>query len=324
MSDRIQNTQKGREANPSRRRFFQAGLAFAGAAAANTVDLDGLQVGVQLLNSGLAVATDLRATRIANAQACVDDGKPEACVNTGWDLVGKSRFGGHYFEDNNKNGTFDDGDEAVQGVRGRRFVVGVMAPIGHDDFAQLDPSSAKEYPDGRVSFMDVKAGRNSGERFISTWDIFEIPMDPESNKGIGYSKRTGSEFLTLSAKRGDLVDKIYGKTFGREAATGKCAEVCLLEPQCVWTIVFGRALKDAQIDLNGSFPLKALRTDPQGKEATLFSDFIYGWKPQDADAHIDFNRINSVLTPALRKSDEVVKSEVIIPMRTVRYDNYSK
>ncbi len=327
MTDRNQDNPIRRETRTSRRGFFQrAGLAAAGAVAANTVDLDGLKMGVQLLNSGLSIATDLRTRRIAAAQCAPQstDGKDPLCVEAGSDVFGQSYIGGFYFDDRDGDREFTSGiDHPVQGVKDRRILVEVIRAKGSGDYIQLNPESRKVEGD-QVSYEDVKAGKNSGTRFVERWTIFQLPND--GGDGLGTDLRTGNRRLILAASAGDLVDKVWAPVDdGKRAERHECSGNC--QWNCVVFLQFSRLAKNAKVNLNDAVVQNdAIHRDPtKGDVRSSFTDYAWLWENRDlSEAHVDYSAINTPLTPELRKNEGVVQSFVSVPAKLMPYNNLSR
>lgn len=335
MSDFIQNIQRGTEAalrtRGSRRGFLHTG-ALALGAAANLADFDGIQFGIQALQSGILVASDARTQRTAAAaQVCEPlptDGRPPLCTTTDTALWAQSYFGGFYFEDRNGNEKYEpkDGDEAIQGVKARQILVEEIAFSGWGDFVQLNPASRTIHPDGRVSYQDVKAGKNSGERFVEKWTIFKLPAE-DGGKGIGFDLRTGRDRLYVTVDANTTVDKVWGpidnEARHNRVDRNECKGACGWN--CVRFIQFSRLIAAASPDLNSVVSDEMIHKDKNNGRISSYTDFLWLWQSAElSEKHFDYNRISTPLTDALRASEKVVKSEVIIPKDTVSYDNYTR
>lgn len=306
MSDRIQNIQKGREVDSSRRRFLRtAGLVLAG--------------------SALALAS--RAQRIASASGCAPlptDGKDPLCVEAGSDVFGAYNFGGFYFNDVDGDREFTSGiDQPVQGVKDRRILVEVIRAKGSGDYIQLNPES-RTVNGNEVSYEDVKAGKNSGRRFVDRWTIFQLPDN--GGDGLGTDLRTGNKRLVLAASAGDLVDKVWSPVDdGKRAERHECSGSC--QWNCVVFVQFSRLAKNANASINDSVVQNdAIHRDPTKRNTrTSYTDYAWLWETRVlSEAHIDYSAITTPLTDELRRAEDVVQSYVNVPRKLVPYNNYSR
>lgn len=280
--------------------------------------------------AGLLLARQLRAKDVSAAPACPPqstDGRPALCTTVQDDesWIGKSRFGGFYFDDNNGNGTYDKGDVAVQGVKDRQILVEEIKAAGSSDFVQLNPNSRRiVMVDGkpRVFYDDIKGGNNPRERFVERWTIFKIPAD--GGVGMGIDVRNGLDRLVVAALPGQTVDKIWGPVnkavrFETDDRSGPC------NWNCERWIQFSRLTKGGNPDLNGVVPNDLIHRDRATGLLSSYTDYIHLWETEElADKHIDYSRANTPLTDALRRSEDVVASYVFIPRDTVRYQINSR
>lgn len=280
--------------------------------------------------AGLLIARQSRAKVVSAAPACPPqstDGRPAVCTTVADDerWTGLSQFGGHYFEDKNGNGTYDQGDVAVQGVKDRQILVEEIAAVGSSDFVQLNPNSRRIITvDGKptVFYDDIKGGNNPRERVVSRWSVFRIPSD--GGVGIGIDVRTGMDRLVVAAAAGETVDKIWGPIDPEvREQTDACAGRCGWN--CERWIQYSRLKVGATFDLNGVVPNDQIHRDRETGLLSSYTDYIHLWETWDlAQRHMDYSRINTPLTDALRKSEGVVPSYVFIPRDTVRYNNNSR
>lgn len=280
--------------------------------------------------AGLLIARQSRPREASAAPACPPqstDGRPALCTTVADDerWTGESQFGGFYFEDKNGNGTYDQGDVAVQGVKDRQILVEEIAAAGSSDYVQLNPNSRRIVSiDGKptVFYDDIKGGNNPRERFVSRWTVFRIPSD--GGVGIGIDVRTGMDRLVVAASAGETIDKIWGPIDPEvreqtDACGGKCGW------NCERWIQFSRLKAGATFDLNGVVPTDQIHRDRETGLLSSYTDYVHLWEtPELAERHRDYSRISTPLTDALRKSEGVVPSYVLIPRATVRYNNNSR
>jgi hypothetical protein len=154
------------------------------------------------LPSGLAIASDLVADRLQTAvnASCgplPTDGRPPLCTTTENDVYGQSFFGGFYFED---DGDFEftsgSADVPVQGVKDRQILVEEIRFAGSGDYVQLNPRS-RRVNGSEVSYEDIKAGKNSGTRFVEKWTVFRLPADGGDGLGFEFWRSTGIRAFVL-------------------------------------------------------------------------------------------------------------------------------
>jgi hypothetical protein len=360
MSDRQPNSELQNRTQRGRRLLLRGALGLAGTAMLSLAD--GASVNVPQLGAGAVKAAELYADRVATASraALIDggssvnfralpsglfvasdpiadrlqaaanagcgplptDGRPPLCTTTENDIYGQSYFGGFYFEDDGDfeftSGTADD---PIQGVKDRQILVEEIRFAGSGDFVQLNPKS-RRVNGSEVSYEDVKAGKNSGTRFVERWTVFRLPAD--GGDGLGIDLRTGSNRLLIAINGGSLVDKVWapiddGKRAERHECSGDCGW------NCVRFIQFTRLKAGTVVDLNKVIPNEAIHTDQRTGRLSSYTDYIWLWDTMDlSNAHVDYSAISTPLTEDLRRSEGVVRRYVNIPGRVVPYTNHSR
>lgn len=334
MSDRIQNIQDKNESPRraiSRRGFLLGGVAVAGASAANLVDIDGMKVGIQVLKSGIAVASDLRTQRIAEAvssaaaDACPPlptDGRPApfCFVPEGTDLVASSRYQRAYFLAASNNEAYDATKKLIQGVPNGQLIVERLKATGVSDFVEIVPESRKiEVIDGKevATYWDRK---NEQTRIVEEYTVMKVPAD--GGRGLGRDVKTDKEEYESRLKPGDISDKVWGPIApeARNKFHNSCGEGRACGWNCVDNRVVSRAVANVEIDMSRPVPSEQIYKDPKTGRLSVLNDYVYYFDLRTEPLIVDQTYINKALMegdPLWNRENltykEVVKGDFIVP-----------